>query len=568
MMMKMSKTPQYYVPNLRPTYPEAAERDYYRLLRALVRELKKATEEHLSQIKSELRQDSTDDIIASIIAAFDKGGAKEEVIREINRIMASVDSTTKANIRKAFKATMQVDVYVDDSELLSTVQKEWYNQQSKLINSIVSTYTDKLQNIVSNAVQRGSLYKDVQQEIKKLYNTTDTRAKFIAVNEVGNLNAITTKVRQQEAGISAYRWSTSKDERVRSSHKVNEGKLFFWNSSKAGKINGMDVLPSPAFHPGMDYRCRCVAIPVIDMESWNTRMVIPLNEVKPNKAMELQNEEDSYKIKVDKDIHIYQKLDKYGDDVVNIINKADIRYRRVWGLLQKDLRIAKTDSKGTAYFSLMYRSISFNLADTAKGNSWKQPFTTYFHESGHNIDFIANELIGSGTALQPLSYTYSDNLLGETIAQEINEHLEEIAKKIKNEFKTHKGDWEYLFSKGYIDERAMLEYRSFGKFTVTPRYKKSLSYKAFSDELQAIPAKDRSCISDLAGGVTGNKVKGHIGHKTTYWANERNLSTEAFAEFWQAITNKKELKVIKKYLPRSYNVFLEILDKIIREVNL
>lgn len=283
MMMKMSKTPQYYVPNLRPTYPEAAERDYYRLLRALVRELKKATEEHLSQIKSELRQDSTDDIIASIIAAFDKGGAKEEVIREIYRIMASVDSTTKANIRKAFKATMQVDVYVDDSELLSTVQKEWYNQQSKLVNSIVSTYTDKLQTIVSNAVQRGSLYKDVQQEIKKLYNTTDTRAKFIAVNEVGNLNAITTKVRQQEAGISAYRWSTSKDERVRKSHEANEGKLFFWNSSRAGKINGMDVLPSPAFHPGMDYRCRCVAIPVIDMESWNTRIVIPLGEVKPDK---------------------------------------------------------------------------------------------------------------------------------------------------------------------------------------------------------------------------------------------------------------------------------------------
>lgn len=282
-MMKMSKTPQYYVPNLRPTYPEAAERDYYRLLRALVRELKKATEEHLSQIKSELRQDSTDDIIASIIAAFDKGGAKEEVIREINRIMASVDSTTKANIRKAFKATMQVDVFVDDSELLSTVQKEWYNQQSKLVNSIVSTYTDKLQTIVSNAVQRGSQYKDVQQEIKKLYNTTDTRAKFIAVNEVGNLNAITTKVRQQEAGISAYRWSTSKDERVRKSHQANEGKLFFWNSSKAGKINGMDVLPSPMFHPGMDYRCRCVAIPVIDMENWNTRTVIPLGEVKPDK---------------------------------------------------------------------------------------------------------------------------------------------------------------------------------------------------------------------------------------------------------------------------------------------
>lgn len=449
MMMKMSKTPQYYVPNLRPTYPEAAERDYYRLLRALVRELKKATEEHLSQIKSELRQDSTDDIIASIIAAFDKGGAKEEVIREINRIMASVDSTTKANIRKAFKATMQVDVYVDDSELLSTVQKEWYNQQYKLVNSIVSTYTDKLQTIVSNAVQRGSLYKDVQQEIKKLYNTTDTRAKFIAVNEVGNLNAITTKVRQQEAGISAYRWSTSKDERVRSSHKVNEGKLFFWNSSKAGKINGIDVLPSPAFHPGMDYRCRCVAIPVIDMESWNTRMVIPLGEVKPDKNTVIapyrtQNFKFFERNEVDSIEEMYRpaEINYYKDLGLSVIVPTDLdkkkqildektivqvlkqmpkalvkeikQVRLLDVLYPEDVKAIKMGKKVNPALAIAYNKNKSITIWQNTGENWgvHDIYYVLLHESGHILDFsnqfisLSDEWINAMLADAALGYEY------------------------------------------------------------------------------------------------------------------------------------------------------------------
>lgn len=37
----------------------------------------------------------------------------------------------------------------------------------------------------------------------------------------------------------------------------------------------------------MDYRCRCIAIPIIDLNNWNAAVVTPIGEVKANKRLEL-----------------------------------------------------------------------------------------------------------------------------------------------------------------------------------------------------------------------------------------------------------------------------------------
>ncbi len=46
-----------------------------------------------------------------------------------------------------------------------------------------------------------------------------------------------------------YIWRTQSDNRVRSSHAANNGKIFAWNN------------PPETGHPGEDYNCRCVAEP-------------------------------------------------------------------------------------------------------------------------------------------------------------------------------------------------------------------------------------------------------------------------------------------------------------------
>lgn len=271
-------------------YPDSAEREYYRLLRAVARKLRQLTQEQMGNVKTALRRDEADSkrISEDTVAAFEMSGIKIEVMTELRRVMNSVDNTTKDNLRKSFRDCLQVDIFSSDEPLLSTVTSEWYAQQSKLVDSIVSTYTDKLGTIVSNAVQRGSLYKDVQADIKNLYDITDNRAKFIARNEIGNLNAVTTKIRQEAAGIWCYQWSTSKDERVRAAHVAMDGDYYYWSGTKVGQINGIKVYPAPKYHPGMDYNCRCVAIPIIDLDTWNPRTASPLGEAKPNSALELK----------------------------------------------------------------------------------------------------------------------------------------------------------------------------------------------------------------------------------------------------------------------------------------
>ena len=287
-MVTNNKMPRYLRPNVTIQYPNSAERDYYRVLRAIVRALRKYTNELLPGIKPALKQDAeSDDIVQQIIEMMNAGLTIAAALREVQRLIGNVDGVVCRNISMSFKSCLAVDVFLHNSALLDMATSEWYALQSQLINSIVSTYTDKLGTIISNAVQRGSLYKDVYADVKHLYDITDNRAKFIARNEIGNLNAITTKIRQQEAGIKFYEWSTSRDERVRESHWEKEGKLYYWKRNTPGEVNGRRINPAPALHPGMDYNCRCVAISIIDTESWNVANATPDGQPVPNRATEL-----------------------------------------------------------------------------------------------------------------------------------------------------------------------------------------------------------------------------------------------------------------------------------------
>lgn len=291
MMKKQKKSIRYLKVKKRPKYPKNFERDYYRVLRAVVRRLKSATNNNIPMLAYSLRQDddstATDAFVQAILAELLKSMTVEEAISELELILAGVSSVVDANVISAFAEAVSVDVFLNDSSLLDTVKAEWKAQQSRLVDSIVNTYIEKLQIIVSNAVQRGTAMSEVKEEIKVLLNTTDKRAKFIARNEVGNLNGIITMRRQVDCGIGVYQWSSSHDERVRPSHAEMDGKYFYWNSDKVGEINGIKVYPAPKYHPCMDYNCRCVALPVIDLEQWNMTTAVPMGRVNVKKSKEL-----------------------------------------------------------------------------------------------------------------------------------------------------------------------------------------------------------------------------------------------------------------------------------------
>ena len=81
-----------------------------------------------------------------------------------------------------------------------------------------------------------------------------SKAKFWARDQTLKVNSQISRERSKAVGFPAYRWSTSKDERVRETHEANEGKAFLWTD------------PPPTGHPGEDPNCRCTASPITQDE--------------------------------------------------------------------------------------------------------------------------------------------------------------------------------------------------------------------------------------------------------------------------------------------------------------
>ena len=100
-------------------------------------------------------------------------------------------------------------------------------------------------------MSQGNSIEKIEEELKKSEEIGENRARLIARDQTSKFNGQLTQLRQQELGITSYIWTTSKDERVRSTHRVLDGKTFTWE--KGSKIG----------HPGQEINCRCIAQPII-----------------------------------------------------------------------------------------------------------------------------------------------------------------------------------------------------------------------------------------------------------------------------------------------------------------
>jgi uncharacterized protein with gpF-like domain len=83
------------------------------------------------------------------------------------------------------------------------------------------------------------------------------------------------RARAEGLGLQWYVWSTCRDERVRSSHRNMEDVLVSWNDPPAPE----EIIGEASrgrYHPGESEECRCVALPMLRLDSaqWPARVHI------------------------------------------------------------------------------------------------------------------------------------------------------------------------------------------------------------------------------------------------------------------------------------------------------
>lgn len=142
---------------------------------------------------------------------------------------------------------------------LRGLSAEWAITNAQLITVMADEVVSDLAGRLRNEWARGARWEDIALLVQDRLSVGRSRAELIARDQVLKLNADMTQERHRAIGVTRYKWSTSRDERVRESHRHLENSIQSWANPPI-----VDPRTGRRDHPGRDYQCRCVAIPVFD----------------------------------------------------------------------------------------------------------------------------------------------------------------------------------------------------------------------------------------------------------------------------------------------------------------
>lgn len=269
-------------------YPAALERQYKGITDAYMKIVNQVVSEHLPKIKeaaaaekaSAPRADGINDLMATIQSVFSVMGEDlEKRLDEFNiyaKLKELSELTTKLSIRqwkRVVSETLGLDIFDDyySGQFYQEMLDYWVSQNVGLIKTIPQNTLGEMREIVYEGYRNGRTTTAILKEIQRTYSVNKKHARLIARDQMAKLNADLTKRQQTDAGVEEYKWSDSRDGRVRPRHKHLNGKTFRWDDPPV-----VDTKTGRRAHPGEDYQCRCVALPVFNISTLN----IPANPKK------------------------------------------------------------------------------------------------------------------------------------------------------------------------------------------------------------------------------------------------------------------------------------------------
>lgn len=265
------------VPKRKIRYPMGLERDYAKLLTAYVARKMRVVAAFIPEMKTALQSSNTTGHINLVIDQIGQAMESADVLTGTMQKMARLVEThtekeTDAEFRSVFSLSVPLlpgplksqpvtDVGRQDaaSPDLEELKRAWVDQNLDLIRSIDGETLARIKQRLNDAIIYNSnaaeLTRFLTEAIQDIAHNETNRAVLIATDQIGKLHGRMSQYRQEQAGITHYIWETAHDSRVRPWHRTRQGKKFAWSA------------PPPDGHPGIPIRCRCVALPVIDIDT-------------------------------------------------------------------------------------------------------------------------------------------------------------------------------------------------------------------------------------------------------------------------------------------------------------
>lgn len=192
--------------------------------------------------------------IAQLARSF--GGLQSQAERMASQAARKALGDVDKRLTDSIKRSTRVDVagLLTRDGTINNAMQDAIKANIDLIKSIPSQHFERLAQKVDKGFQQGMRSEQLAKLVQEQTGVTKSRAKLIARDQIGKMNSEFSRVRQQGLGITHYQWSTSQDERVRDEHAELDGQTFSWSD------------PPDEGHPGHAVQCRCVALPVFNLD--------------------------------------------------------------------------------------------------------------------------------------------------------------------------------------------------------------------------------------------------------------------------------------------------------------
>lgn len=210
------------------------------------RELRKALERQQAEIER-------------VVLGLRMDSAYSDALRRIRRTRLRVDpealETVARRTETQTSTTTKALIGVAPRVSQKTISR-WRKENTDLIVTLQGKQIERITAILQRG--RNLRVEELRERMEAAFGIEKRHADLLARDQTLKLNAQITREQHSKAGIERYTWDTSLDERVRERHRELHGQIFAYDDPPI-----IDPRTGERGHPGDDYQCRCVAIPIV-----------------------------------------------------------------------------------------------------------------------------------------------------------------------------------------------------------------------------------------------------------------------------------------------------------------
>lgn len=172
------------------------------------------------------------------------GGVKEQ---NADGLYSGVESVTGISTQQMFRQ----EGLTPEFNAMMVETEEW-------VKRLRDEHLVAINNNTLRMMKEGRSISDIVKEVRLNTGKAVTSANLVATQQVTSFNGLSSKLRYQKLGVVMATWQTSKNEKVRPSHRDREGKVFELAVGLYSSVDGKVLFP------GTDYTCQCTLVPVLE----------------------------------------------------------------------------------------------------------------------------------------------------------------------------------------------------------------------------------------------------------------------------------------------------------------